>query len=406
MTNALQISTPRWFLPLLDQTHGIRYRAAHGGRGSGKSHAFAELMVERCVAAKTKCICIRELQKSLSFSVKLLIEEKIKHLGVDHLFEVLHDRIKGTNGSLILFQGMQNQTASSVKSLEGFDIAWMEEAQDISEKSLEVLRPTIRKPGSEIWATWNPCNDDDPIEFFRTDPPKNSIIVEVNYSDNPWFPNVLLPEVEYDRKRDYDKFKHVWLGQFEESSEARIFNNWTVEEFDTPLDTMFKFGCDFGFAHPTVLVRCYLVGRKLYIDYEAYRVECEVLDLPHLFGTIPDSDLFPVLADAASPSYISHLNKHGYPKVYGAAKGPGSIKEGNDWLKTYDIIVHPRCKHTITELNNYKFKVDPHTQKVTGVPKDDNNHVIDALRYACEGVRKIQKKKVEYVPPARQRSYW
>jgi phage terminase large subunit len=407
MSTALQIKTPRWFFPLLSQKHGIRYRAAHGGRGSGKSHAFAELMVERCVAAKTKCVCIRELQKSLSFSVKILIEEKIKYFGVEHLFIIQNDCIKGTNGSLILFQGMQNQTANAIKSLEGFDIAWMEEAQDISEASLKVLRPTIRKPGSEIWATWNPCNEDDPIEFLRNDVPPDSIVVEVNYTDNPWFPDVLTTTVEYDRKRDYDEFKHVWLGQFEESSEARVFNNWSVEEFDTPLDSMFKFGADFGYAvDPTVLVRCYLVGRKLYVDYEAHQHKCEILDTPDLFATIPDSDLFAIVADSSRPETISHLKNHGYPKVYGSVKGKGSIKEGIEWLKTYDIIVHPRCKHTITELNSYKYKVDPHTQKITGVIKDENNHVIDALRYACEGVRRMEKKQVVVKQPVKQRSRW
>ena len=134
----------------------MRYRAAFGGRGSGKSHFFAEMLIERCVLTPTSVVCIREVQKSLNQSVKKLLEIKIEALGVSDMFTVRDNKITSKNGSMIIFQGMQNHTADSIKSLEGFDIAWIEEAQSISEMSLSLLRPTIRKPGSEIWATWNP----------------------------------------------------------------------------------------------------------------------------------------------------------------------------------------------------------------------------------------------------------
>ena len=149
----LQIDTPRAFLPLLQPS---RYKGAHGGRGSGKSYFFAELLVERCLMQKTHAVCIREIQKSLNQSVKKLIEEKIEVLGVAKYFEVQESLIKGKNGSLIIFQGMQNHTADTIKSLQGYDIAWVEEAQSLSARSLELLRPTIRKEGSEIWFSWNP----------------------------------------------------------------------------------------------------------------------------------------------------------------------------------------------------------------------------------------------------------
>src|SRR5690349_22358393 len=142
-----------------------RYKGAHGGRGSGKSHAFAEMLVVRASTAKGfRAACVREVQKSLKNSVKLLVEDKIKALGVGHLFECLEAEIKTPGGGVIMFQGMQNHTADSIKSLEGFDVAWVEEAQSLSQRSLDLLRPTLRKPGSELWFSWNPGKPTDPVD--------------------------------------------------------------------------------------------------------------------------------------------------------------------------------------------------------------------------------------------------
>jgi phage terminase large subunit len=396
----LQINTPRWSIPLLEEK--ARYRGAYGGRGSGKSHFFAEMLVERCVMQKTDAVCIREVQKSLNQSVKKLIEIKIEDLGVGHLFEVQRDRIIAPHGGQIIFQGMQNHTADSIKSLEGYDIAWAEEAQSISQFSLDLLRPTIRKPGSELWFTWNPRNHNDPIEGLLRghNVPPDSIIVEVNYEDNPWFPDVLKAEMEYDKRRDPDKYAHIWKGEYVRNSEARVFKNWKIEEFDTDPGAAFRFGADWGFAvDPTVLVRCYIIGRTLYVDYEAYEIGCEVLDTPDLFMSIPQSERWPITADSARPEIISHMRKNGFPKIHAAVKGPKSIEDGIEWLKSYDIIVHPRCKHTIDELTLYSLKTDPVTGDILPILEDKDNHVIDALRYACEGVRRANAQKPTAVTP-------
>ena len=196
-------------------------------------------------------------------------------MGASHYFEVQQAMVKNKHGSgIIIFQGMQNHTADSIKSLEGYDGAWVEEAQSLSQRSLDLLRPTIRKEGSELWFTWNPRYEKDPIDLFLRggNPPSGSVIKRVNWSDNPWFPDVLRDEMEYDRRRDPEKFAHVWEGEYESLSEARVFKNWKVDEFESPKDAMFKFGADWGFAKdPTVLVRGWFEGRTLYIDYEAYR---------------------------------------------------------------------------------------------------------------------------------------
>lgn len=219
----LRIKTPRVFQPLLQPS---RYKGAHGGRGSGKSHFFGESAIERCIQDTTRIVCIREIQKSIKESSKLLLEDKIKYFEVEHLFDVLESEIRHkTNGSRIIFQGMQNHTASSIKSLEGFDVAWGEEADSLSELSLNLLRPTIRKEGSELWFSWNPITEDSAIEKLlrgenRVD---NAIVVEANWRDNPFFPDVLRLEMEQDKAKDYDKYLHVWEGNYRRTLDGAVY---------------------------------------------------------------------------------------------------------------------------------------------------------------------------------------
>jgi phage terminase large subunit len=391
MSKTLAIQTPRWAVPLLSPA---RYKGAHGGRGSGKSHFFAEMLVEAHVMDPNRStVCVREVQKSLGQSVKRLIEAKIASLGVSSLFDVQEAAIKSKGGSgRIIFQGMQNHTADSIKSLEGYDCAWVEEAHSLSQKSLDLLRPTIRKPKSEIWFTWNPNTPEDPVDAFLrgTQSPTDAKVVQVNYGDNPWFPDVLKKEMEFDRGRDLDKYAHVWLGGYQKHTERRVFRNWRIEEFDAPADAVHRFGADWGFAvDPSVLIRCHIVGRTLFVDYEAYRVGCEVVDTPALFLTVPESEKWPIVADGSRPETISHMRKHGFPRIMPAVKGPRSVEEGIEFLKSYDIVVHPRCVHTIDELSMYSYKADPLTGNILPVLEDKKNHVIDALRYACENVRRV-----------------
>ena len=386
----LDIDTPPWAIPLLSPS---RYKGAHGGRGSGKSHFFAELLVEEHTANQNqKSVCIREVQKSIKMSAKLLIENKIEQLGVSHYFEVQETVVKSRRGSgVMIFQGMQNHTADSIKSLEGFDRAWVEEAQSISQRSLDLLRPTIRKPESEIWFSWNPQYETDPVDVLLRgeNPPDNAAVININYSDNPWFPDVLREEMQYDRRRDYDKYLHVWEGQYQTFGEALVFRNWSIEEFDAPPDAVFRLGADWGFAiDPTVLIRCFIIGRKLFVDHEAYKIGCEITDTPALFDAVPDARRWPITADSARPETISYMKKNGYPRIQSAAKGAGSVEDGIEWLKSFDLIVHPRCKHTISELSAYRYKQDKLTGAVLPIFEDKNNHLIDALRYACEGARR------------------
>ena len=386
----LSLDTPEVFEPLLQPA---RYRAAWGGRGSGKSHFFAELLVEESLRRRVDIVCLREVQKSLKFSVKKLIEAKIEALGVADYFEVQQEQIRSKRGGVMIFQGMQDHTSDSIKSLEGFGIAWFEEAQSASQRSLDLLRPTIRAPGSELWFSWNPNLETDPIDRLLrgAKPPPDAVVVKSNYRDNPWLPAELKAELEYDRQRDPDKFAHIWLGEYQRNSEARVFRNWTVEEFTRAEGTVHRLGADWGFSvDPSVLVRCSIDGNRLYVDYEAWQVGCEIVNLPELFMAVPEAEKWPITADSARPETISHMQRNGFPRIRSAIKGPKSLEEGVEFLKSFDIVVHPRCQHLIDELTLYSYKTDPLTGDVLPLLADKDNHVIDALRYALEGARRAR----------------
>lgn len=385
----LRIPTARVFQPLLGPS---RYKGAHGGRGSGKSHFFGGLSVERSIIEPgLRVACVREIQKSLKHSVKLLIEDKIRSFGLSGQFEVMESEIRTPGGGVIVFQGMQNHTADSIKSLEGFDVCWVEEAQSLSQRSLDMLRPTFRKPGSELWFSWNPHEPTDPIDVFLRGehPPQDAVVVEANYSDNPWLPPELRADLEDDLRRDPDKFAHVWGGGYQATSEASVFTNWRVEEFDTPADAVHRMGADWGFAvDPTVLVRSHVDGRTLFVDYEAWEVGCEIDKTPALFDQVPGSRKWSIRADSARPETVSYMRRNGFPRITSAIKGQGSVEDGIEFLRSFDIVVHPRCKHVASELARYRYKTDPHTGEVLPVLSDKDNHTIDALRYSLEELRR------------------
>ena len=328
-------------------------------------------------------------------SAKRLLEDVIERLDVSGRFRVLNTHIETPQGGIILFQGLATHTADSIKSLEGFTLCWCEEAQSLSQRSLDLLRPTIREEGSEIWASWNPSQPTDPIDkLLRADNPPDSVVVQVNYTDNPWFPETLRREMSWDRSRDVDKYAHVWMGGYEKHSEARVFKNWRVADFETPVDATHYYGADWGFSvDPSVLVRCRQDGHTLYIDHEAYAVGVEIDKLGELFDHVPGAREWQITADSARPETISYLNNHGFPRIVAARKGKDSVEEGIHFLQNFDIVVHPRCESTIRELTNYRYKTDPKAVDVNGHPivlpvlSDKDNHVIDSLRYAVEALR-------------------
>ena len=338
-----------------------------------------------------RILCAREIQKSIKTSVKQLLEDKIKALGLSWFYTITITGIVGLNGTQFLFEGLRTNP-ESIKSMEGIDIVWVEEASTVSQASIDLLVPTIRKPGSELWFSWNPRLKTDPVDVMfrgKNGPPPRTILFCANYSENPWFPDVLREEMEWDKRRDPDKYAHIWLGQYRRNSEAAVFKNWRIDEMTVPPDIRPYYGADWGFSvDPTVLVKCYLIDKRtLYIEAEAYKVGCEIDHTPQLFEKIPGAKRWPIRADSARPETISYMNRHGW-NIVGAAKGPGSLEDGVAFLQSVDIIVHPNCKHCIDELTLYSYKLDKLTAEVLPELEDKENHVIDALRYALEEARK------------------
>lgn len=402
---ATRIDFPGYFQPF---TKPARFKGLHGGRGSGKSHCFAGLAVLRCASiAGCRIVCVREVQRSIADSVKQLIEDKISALGLGGFFKITETEIVGRNGSRIIFRGMQNHTAASIKSLEGFHVAWVEEAQTISQKSLDLLIPTIRESGSELWFSWNPESPSDPVDqLLRVDPPDGAIIVEANYDQNPWFPDELRADMERDKKRDPAKWAHIWGGEYWGRSEARVFRNWRKGKVEPPDNVVWFYGVDWGFSvDPTAALRCCVIDqRTLYVDAEVYEVGVPNERLPVLLGSLPDAALWPMRGDNARPETIDYVRRHGLPKLRAARKGKGSVEHGIMFLQGMDIVVHPDCVNLLNEMGSYCYKTDKQTGEILPAVEDANNHLIDALRYAVEGLHrrgKIITPEIETPAPRR-----
>lgn len=391
--------------PRADDGTPVRWRAAYGGRGSAKSRSFVSEIILQGAERPERTLCCREIQRSIRDSVKRLLDDEIVRLELGHFYESTDAEIRGKNGTLFTFAGLRSNP-DSVKSAEGLTRAVIFEANKVSQRSLELLVPTVRAPGSEIWAEWNPEFPTDPIDALLRNPkgpPPGSIVRRVNWEQNPWFPDVLRRDMEWDRQRDPDKYAHIWGGEYQRNSESRVFRNWTVEEFERPAGTVFRLGADWGYAiDPSVLVRCSIEGKRLYVDYEAYMIGCEIMQLPDLFDRVPEARKWFITADSARPETISHMQRNGFPKINAAIKGARSLEEGVAFLQSFDIVVHPRCQHVIDELTLYSYKTDPLTGAVLPLLEDKHNHCIDALRYACEGVRRAvnpdKMGKIKYPP--------
>ena len=367
-----------------------RYKVFYGGRGSGKSWNVARALLLLGNNQKLRILCAREIQRSISDSVHKLLCEQIDALGLSGNYIITRDAIRGTEyGTEIIFKGLRSNP-QEIKSTEGIDICWVEEAAAVSADSWDILIPTVRKPNSEIWLTFNPLDESDPTyQRFVLNAPDDAYVCKVNYDGNPAFPDVLKKEMEWLKARDYESYLHIWEGEVRKHSNAVIFaGRFSVEEFETDRDARFYQGCDWGFAQdPTALIRCYIKDRTLYIDREAWGVGVDLDETPALFDTIETARSWPIKADNARPETISFMKRRGF-HISGAKKWAGSIEDGIEYLKSLDIVIHPRCRHTIDEFAHYSYKVDKQTGDVLPVIVDAWNHCIDALRYSLDGMIK------------------
>ena len=338
-----------------DLVGAFRKRVYWGGGGGGKSWAMARALGSVGAHKKLRILCESEIQHSIADSVHKLLIEQIAELGLESRYRITHNAILGINGTEFIFKGLRFNVRE-IKSTEGIDICWVEEAQSVSEESWAVLIPTVRKAGSEIWLSFNPLDEDDPTyQRFIVHTPPHSAVHKVGFRENPWFPDVLRREMEYLRQVGHESYLSVWEVEFRRISDAIIFKGkYVVEPFETPSQARFYHGADWGFAQdPTALIRCFTEGGNLYIDMESYGVGVDLDDTPSLFDAIPTSRRWPIKADAARPETISYMRRRGF-NISAAKKWQGSVEDGIEFMRSpKTVIIHSPCMHTVVEFANY-----------------------------------------------------
>ena len=396
MTTA-QIQLPQKLISVF-VAENVRYRGAYGGRGSAKTRSFALMtaikgyqLAEAGVSGVI--LCAREFMNSLADSSMEEVKQAIR--SVDWLadyYDIGQNYIRTKNGLVsYVFCGLRHNL-DSIKSKARILLCWVDEAENVSEIAWRKLTPTVRETNSEIWVTWNPEIEGSPTDVrFRLKPPDNSIIVEMNYIDNPFFPDVLEQERLNDLSRlDYSSYAWIWEGAYLENSDKQVLSGrYVVEKFD---DNLYKqaerllFGGDFGFANdPNTLIRSFILNDCLYIEYEAYGVNIELDEMPTFYDSVPEARKWPIKGDCSRPETISHIKRKGF-NISAAKKWQGSVEDGIAYLRGFKrIIIHPRCKHTATEARLYSYKTDRVTSEVLPIIEDKHNHCWDAVRYSLDG---------------------
>lgn len=398
MTSA-RIELPPKLIPVFSGP--ARYRGAHGGRGSAKTRSFALMTAVRAymwaqAGVSGVVLCGREFMNSLEDSSMEEIKQAIRSVPwLDAYFDIGDKYIRTRNKRIsYVFVGLRHNL-DSLKSKARVLLAWIDEAESVSETAWLKLTPTVREAGSEIWVTWNPERDGSPTDLrFRKSAPAGSKIVELNYTDNPWFPAELEQERVRDRERlDDQTYTWVWEGAYRENSVAQILaGKYRVAEFEpAPGWNGPYFGIDWGFSQdPSAGVKLWVQDQRLCVDYEAGKVGLENDDIAsYMIARLPGIERHAVRADSARPETISHVKSNGngtracLPNIVGVEKWKGSVEDGIAHLRSYrEIVIHPRCPATLREARLYSYKVDRLSGDVLTDIVDAHNHYIDAMRYA------------------------
>jgi phage terminase large subunit len=398
-----QIQLPKKLISVFT-AENVRYRGSYGGRGSAKTRTFALMTaIKGCQLAESGAsgviLCAREFMNSLADSSMEEVKQAIRSVDwLNDYYDIGQNYIRTRNGLVsYVFCGLRHNL-DSIKSKARILLCWVDEAENVSEIAWRKLTPTVRETDSEIWVTWNPETEGSPTDTrFRQCPPDNSIIVEMNYNDNPFFPDVLEQERLNDLARlDYASYAWVWEGAYLENSDKQVLSGrYAVEEFDDNLHKQadrLLFGADFGFANdPNTLIRSFILNDCLYIEYEAYGVNIELDEMGSFYDSVPESRKWPIKGDCSRPETISHIKRKGF-NISAAKKWQGSVEDGIAYLRGFKkIIIHPRCKHTATEARLYSYKTDRVTGEVLPVIEDKNNHCWDAIRYSLDGYIKHKR---------------
>jgi phage terminase large subunit len=384
-----------------------RYKVYWGGRGAAKSRGFAEALIRLAAEKPLRILCAREYQNSIKDSSHKLLKDTIDRLGLSNWFTVTQDTIRSKTGSEFMFKGLHNNE-NGIRSTEGVDIVWVEEAHSVSEKSWQSLLPTIRNDDAEIWISFNLVSEEDATyQRFVAKQRSNSIVHKINFDSNPYLPAVLRQEMEDDKANDYHLYEHIWLGMPLTISNSIIFSGkYVVREFEDDLwqqADRLHFGADFGFARdPNTLIRFFILEehkwpgeeiarRRLFVEYEAYEVGVDIDQMEEFYDRVPGSRDWPIKSDSARPEFPSHFARRGFA-MSPAEKWPGSVEDGITHLRGFhQIVIHPRCTNTAREFRLYSYKVDKNQVDAKGQPLilpvivDKNNHSVDGIRYGLDG---------------------
>ena len=392
-----------------------RYKVAYGGRGSGKSWSMARALLIKAANETTRVLCAREIQKSIKQSVHTLLNDQIQALGLGAFYEVLESEIRGLNGSLFSFAGLATNTVESIKSFEGCDIVWVEEAQTVSKKSWDILIPTIRKPNSEIWVSFNPNIDtDDTYQRFVIDPPDSAKVVKVNYTDNPWFPEVLELERLHSEKTNPD-YNNIWEGDCKAAVDGAIYANEIREAQEgnrittVPYDPMMKVHVvmDLGWNDSMSVILCQkgisdlrIIG---YIEDDHRTLDsysAQLKNLSYNWGTmfLPHDGQSKDFKHGISAEEI--MKKLGWDiRIVPKADIESGIKLAR--MNFHRIYFDKSAQRLVECLKNYRRSINSATNEPGAPLHDEYSHGADAFRYLCTSIESMKneswsKEKIQY----------
>lgn len=409
MSKTLAIEVAPTFRPLLEPN---RYKAAWGGRGSGKSQFFADLMIATAVRKPGfRGLCCREVQKSLKESAKRLLESKIQQHGLGSMFDVQQDQIKTPGGGVIVFAGLQDHTSESIKSYEGFDVAWVEEAQTVSDRSLNMLRPTIRSPGSELWFSFNPRRRQDAVDKMLrgTEMPSNAEVVRANYDANPWFPAELEQERLDCLRQQPEQYAHIWEGDYVTVSEGAYFARHLAEARvegrigTVAADPLMQYQAfwDIGVRDATAIWVAQFTGQTIrVVDYYEAVGQPLGAHLTWLRSMGYSSALCVLPHDGATSDAVSalkfedHIRQAGFQTRTVANQGKGAamkrIEEGRRLFPRiwFD---EKKCEGGLSALGWYHEKRDEHRGIGLGPEHDWASHGADAFGLMCVAYEEPRK---------------
>lgn len=385
-----------------------RYKGLYGGRGSGKSHSVARALLILGAKSKLRIVCAREIQKSIKDSVHKLLSDLIVEFKLRDFYQVLETEIRGANGTEFIFRGLKHNTRD-LKSLEGADIVWIEEAENVSENSYEILIPTIRKEGSEIWATFNVKNVTDPTyRRFITEAGDDTISVKVSWRDNPFFPDVLQKEMEKLRVRDAETYMHIWEGEpdtrrsgavyAKQLAKAREEQRITRVPYD-PASEVFT-AWDLGFGDTTAIWWLQFIGRELrWID--CYENDGEQLE--HYVSVVKNKPYNYMRRGHFLPHDGGHGNirgesvsrqllAQGLPNI--VLERETDINPGLELMRqtiSYSVFDADKCRDGLHALDSYAYEWDEDRGIFKKKPKHDwSSNYADAARYAARAAGMVK----------------